>query len=60
MSQTIKCPKCGSVYHKSLYDYYYIRCTEQGCGTFFDKKTGDVLPTNEKGQIICDKETTDE
>lgn len=50
--KTIKCPECGSIYHKSLYDFYYIRCTERGCGTFFNKETGRILKVNSKGQVL--------
>ena len=53
--KTIRCPKCGSSYSQLLYDYYYIRCTEFGCGTFFDKETGKILKTNDQGQLIKEK-----
>ena len=50
MDKTIKCPLCGSIYHKSLYDFYYIRCTD--CTIFFNKETGIMLKTNIVGQVL--------
>jgi hypothetical protein len=43
---TVKCPKCGSVYHRALYDFDYISCTEKGCGCDFIKCTGEIWPKN--------------
>jgi hypothetical protein len=42
----IKCPKCGSVYHRALYDFDYISCTKSGCGQDFIKCTGQPWPRN--------------
>ena len=48
---TIKCPLCGYIYHRGLYDYYFIRCTEKDCGVFFDKITGKIIKTNSENQV---------
>ena len=42
----VKCPKCGSVYHRALYDFDYISCTKIGCGQDFIKCTGQPWPRN--------------
>ena len=42
----VKCPKCGSVYHRALYDFDYISCTKSGCGQDFVKCTGQPWPRN--------------
>jgi hypothetical protein len=42
----VKCPKCGSVYHRALYDFDYISCTKSGCGQDFIKCTGQPWPRN--------------
>ena len=57
----IKCPVCGNEFHRALYDFYFIHCNvrrsknggiEKGCGTFFDKMTGEILATNDQGQVL--------
>jgi hypothetical protein len=42
----VTCPKCGKRYHRALYDFDYIMCTESGCGQVFIKCTGQPWPKN--------------
>lgn len=43
---TISCPKCGHIYHRAIYDFDFIYCTERGCGQYFVKATGEPWPQN--------------
>ena len=49
----VKCPKCGSVYHRALYDFDYIGCTKSGCGQYFIKCTGQPWPRNSEPVESC-------
>ena len=42
----VTCPKCSKRYHRALYDFDYIMCTESGCGQVFIKCTGQPWPKN--------------
>ena len=49
----VKCPKCGAVYHRALYDFDYISCTTSGCGQDFIKCTGQPWPKNSEPEELA-------